>query len=359
MYTLPAQDLLLSRTHLEPKFGGFLVIKLTRINEYEDEQQDWLIEGFLCPWLTLLSGQPKHGKSLLAGHIAISLIQEAPLLGRNVSGSNHIIAWMGYDPGWKQEVSERWLEASKGQIFLCDSIRSLDENLWRQLAKSLKSEGVTLLIIDHLYGLAGALGLNDAEHIAVITNLLRPIYEEYGIAVLLLTQAGKGQFSNGRAAHSVAIEGEARALIRISDKRKNGARKIELISNTCGEESLNVRLTPDLFEVTETKPSKKDEKSQRESPDIVRDFLAKANVKELGSWSGVGREIHRLGLSTSVVAGRSMSTRWRKQDLITMESGVVVAGDSLLPTAYLTNPYNIKNTSPDYLPSGVYGRVNG
>ena len=335
------------------------MIKLTRIDEYVDEQQDWPIEGFLCPWLTLLSGQPKHGKSLLAGHIAISLIQEIPLLGHKISGSNHKIAWLGYDGGWKQEMRERWLEKSMSQIVFCDSLRSLDSNLWEQLAIRLKQEGVTLLIIDHLYGLAGALGLNDAEHVAVIANLLRPFYEEFGIAILLLTQASKGQFSNGRAAHSVAIEGEARALIRISDKKKNGARKIELISNTSGEESISVRLTPEVVEIKESKSPIKDEKSQRESPDVVRDFLVKANADELISWSGVGREIHRLGLSANKTAGRSMSTRWREQDLIKMESGVVVAGDSLLAAAYLTNPYNNKSASSDYLPSGVYGRVDG
>ena len=326
------------------------MIKLTRIDEYVDEQQDWPIEGFLCPWLTLLSGQPKHGKSLLAGHIAISLIQETPLLGHKISGSNHKIAWLGYDGGWKQEVRERWLEKSMSQIVFCDSLRSLDSNLWEQLAVRLKQEGVTLLIIDHLYGLAGALGLNDAEHVAVIANLLRPFYEEFGIAILLLTQASKGQFSNGRAAHSVALEGEARALIRISDKKKNGPRKIDLISNTSGEESISVWLTPEVIEIKESKPSSKDVKSERESPDIVRDFLAKADTREMSSWSGVGREIHRLGLSSSETAGRSMSTRWRKQDLIQMESGVVVAGNSLLPAAYLTNPYINTNASSDYLP---------
>lgn len=335
------------------------MIKLTRIDEYVDEQQGWLIEGILCPWLTLLSGQPKHGKSILAGHIAISLIQQAPLLGRNVSVGNHVVAWLGYDAGWKQEVTSRWCETAKGQIIFCDSLRSLDSNLWGQLAVRLKQEGVTLLIIDHLYGLAGALGLNDAEHVAVIANLLRPFYEEFGIAILLLTQASKGQFSNGRAAHSVALEGEARALIRISDKKKNGARKIDLISNTSGEESISVRLTPEVIEIKESKPSNKDEKSERESPDIVRDFLAKANTREMTSWSGVGREIHRLGLSTSEAAGRSMSTRWRKQDLIKMESRIVVAGDSLRPAEYFTNPYKNKSASSDYLPGGVYGRVNG
>lgn len=319
------------------------MIKLTRIDEYVDEQQGWLIEGILCPWLTLLSGQPKHGKSILAGHIAISLIQQTPLLGRNVSVGNHVVAWLGYDAGWKQEVTSRWYETAKGQIIFCDSLRSLEESLWRQLANSLKEEGVTLLIIDHLYGMAGALGLNDAEQVAVITNLLRPFYEDYGIAVLLLAQASKGQFSNGRAAHSVALEGEARALIRISDKKKNGARKINLISNTSGEEAIAVKLTPEAIEIKETKESTKQEKSQRESPDTVREFLLKANPAAMTNWSGVGREIYRLGLSSNKSAGRSMSTRWREQGLIKMDSGVVVAGDSLIPTRYLTNPYTNTN----------------
>jgi hypothetical protein len=321
------------------------MIKLTRIDEYVDEQQDWPIEGVLCPWLTVLSGQPKHGKSLLAGHIAISLIQETPLLGRRISGSHHKIAWLGYDGGWKQEVRERWLEKSWNRIIFCESLRSLDSNLWRQLAVHIKQEGVTLLIIDHLYGLAGALGLNDAEHVAIIANLLRPFYEEFGIAVLLLTQAGKGQFSNGRAANSVAIEGEARALIRISDKKKNGARKIDLISNTSGEDSFAVKLTPEVIELKEGKEVTNQEKAQRESPDAVRNFLSKANPLEMTTWSGVGREIHRLGLSANNSAGRSMSTRWREQGLIKMELGVVVAGDSLLPPAYLTNPYTNTNVS--------------
>lgn len=306
------------------------MINLTKIDEYQDEQQDWLIKDVLCPWLTLLSGQPKHGKSIFAGHIAISLIQQESLLGREVIGGKHVVAWLGYDAGWKQEVSFRWREPSKGQIFLCDSLRSLDEVLWRELAEKLVLKGVTLLIIDHLYGMAGALGLNDAEQVAIITNLLRPFYEEYGIAVLLLAQAGKGQFTNGRAAHSVAIEGEARALIRISDKKTGGSRKIDLISNTSGEETFRVKLAPDSIEIIQSKSSIIADKSQRIAPDEVRDFLSKANPSEMKSWSGVGREIHRLGLSKNPSAGRTKSKRWREQGLIKMESGVVVPGDSLI-----------------------------
>lgn len=335
------------------------MIKCTRINYIEDDPQEWLIAGIICPWLTLLSGQPKHGKSIFAGHVAMSLIQEVPLLGRNVIGTNHLIAWMGYDAGWKQEITMRWKEDADNRIVTYDPIRSLDVEIWRELAESLQSTGVTLFVLDHLYGMAGALGLNDAEQFAVLANLIRPIYEEFGIAVLLLAQAGKGEFSRGRAAHSVAIEGEARALIRIYEKRSKGARKIELSSNTNGEETLSVTLTPEVIEIKEGKSLKKEDSSQRESPEAVRGFLCQANPSELTSWSGVGRELHRLNLSVSPSAGRQMSTRWREQNLIKMDSGVVVAGDSLLPPEFLTNPYKSINATSDYLPTGVYERVNG
>jgi len=326
------------------------MIRLTRINEFDEAPEDWLIEGLLSPWLTLLSGQPKHGKSIMAGHMAISLINQELFLGRKVSGTNHLVAWIGYDAGWKQEVIQRWISRSHNKIILIDTIRSLDSGVWLQLAKSLKSNGVTLLIIDHLYGLAGALGLNDAEQVAVITNLLRPIYEEFGIAVLLIAQAGKSPFSNGRAAHSVAIEGEARALIRISDKRKDGSRSLELVSNTSGDETLRIKLTPETIELKQPKASIEKSTSYRDSPDLVRKFLAKADPLQLTSWSGVGRELMRLGFSISNNGGRSMAKRWEEQSLLKLDNGRVVPGESLIPLENLNNPYNNKNAPSDYLP---------
>ena len=48
------------------------------IDDIQLETEPWLVEGMICPWLTLLSGQPKHGKTMLAGHIAIALINNQP-----------------------------------------------------------------------------------------------------------------------------------------------------------------------------------------------------------------------------------------------------------------------------------------
>jgi len=70
------------------------------IDDIRQETEPWLIEGMVCPWLTLLSGQPKHGKTILAGHIATALINNEPLLGKQIKSAEHFIGWMGFDGGW-------------------------------------------------------------------------------------------------------------------------------------------------------------------------------------------------------------------------------------------------------------------
>ena len=70
------------------------MIEPTWIDDFSEADTSWLIDGFVCPSLTIISAQPKHGKTLLAGHIAISLITGQPLAGRAVDGDNHLVAWM-------------------------------------------------------------------------------------------------------------------------------------------------------------------------------------------------------------------------------------------------------------------------
>jgi AAA domain len=321
----------------------YQMITRTRINDLQIEEEYWLVPGLVCPWLTLLSGQPKHGKSLLAGHIALALINQTQVLGRAVAPGNHTIGWMGFDAGWKNEVHSRWANGSNNQIITYDPIRKLNPQIWMDLGAALKEDGTTLLIIDHLYGMAGVLGLNDANQVAQLTNLIRPIYEDYGVAVLLIAQASKGEFSRGRAAHSVALEGEARALIRVFEKRANGARKIELSSNTMGEEILSVILTEKELSLKAQKPTAETASRKRETPDLTRKFLLQANPENLNSWTGAGRELHNLGFSTSDNAGRSMAIRLRKQSLLAEVSGRIVAGSSLLDLS--EEPYQYEERS--------------
>ena len=314
----------------------------TLIDDYNEEDLPWLIEGFLCPTLTVISAQPKHGKSTLAGHIATSLINQTPLIGREVIGSAHSVGWMGFDAGWKQETKNNWCKKAERRIYFYDSIRSHEPDRWKELLESLHSYGVTVLIIDHLNALAGTLSLNDAENVSRLMELIRPIHET-GIAVILLCQSGKNNQNAGRLAHSVSIEAEARALVQIYDKKNNGRRKVKLISNSRGEEVLNVILTPEEFTLSQVITDKKT--TVRESPDRVRKFLAQADPEALTSWQSAGRELARLHFTKNEAAGRSMTTRWRKQGLLKEEDGRIVAGDSLLNIPDADDAYAVRNYS--------------
>lgn len=301
------------------------------IDDIEQEIEPWLIEGMICPWLTLLSGQPKHGKTILAGHIAIALINNQPLLGKSVKPGEHHIGWMGYDGGWKTELVDRLKPKANNKIEVYAPIRGIDETLWRELAIALKESGTTLFILDHLYGMAGTIGLNDANNFAILANLLRPIYEEFEIPVLVLAQAGKGEFSHGRAAHSVALEGEARCLLRLYEKRPHGYRKLDISSNTNGEERLAIRLTPEQVEIKESKENAPREVTGRDSIETVKKLLENTQHSgDMTTWSDVGRRLTSLGYTANPNAGRSMSTRLRQQGLLKKDSGRIVKGNSLL-----------------------------
>lgn len=304
------------------------------IDDIEQENEPWLVEGMVCPWLTLLSGQPKHGKTILAGHIATALINGEPLLGKQVKSGKHKIAWMGYDGGWRNEINSRLKSRANNQIATYAPIRTIDELLWQEFASALKEDDTTLFVLDHLYGMAGTIGLNDANNFAILANLLRPIYEEFKIPVLVLAQAGKGEFSNGRAAHSVALEGEARSLLRLYEKRPHGYRKLDISSNTNGEERLAIRLTPEEIEFRESKEKPTREVKGRESIEIAKSLLLEPAVQEdLTSWAGAGRALAKMGYSKNQSAGRSMAHRMREQRFLKLENGRIVRGDSLLSLA--------------------------
>ncbi len=307
-------------------------IKSYSIDEIPDENEEWLVDGLICPSLTLLSGLPKKGKSLLTGHCAIALINQTEILGGQVKPGHHIIGWMGYDPGWRQELKSRWQTSAQGRIRLYEPLRKASPETWYQLARKLKEDSVTVFVIDHLYGMAGTTELNDAKEVYKLFDLIRPIYTEFGIAVILIAQANKNHFAEGQAGHSISLQGEARVLVQISATTKTGARKIIIKSNSSDERTIQVRLTDTECSLQSVVSPVSNTNTQRESPDIVREFLQSANPQELNrGWSGAGRELHRLGRSENAKAGRQMAKRWGKQNLLQKNGNLVSAGSSLIP----------------------------
>lgn len=322
------------------------------LEEVESDNEEWIIPEFICPTLNLWSGQPKMGKSLLIGHALCALAENGDFLGRPTNGQSHLFGWMGFDPGWKSELFERWGGRLRQKLRLYPPLRGLNQENWDSLAHALNRDGVTVFVIDHLYGMAGSLDLNDANEVYKVFNLIRPIYEKYGIAVVLLHQAGKSHFSEGRAANSMAIEAEARNLVRIFEKKKPNFRKVKISGNQGGELDLSIALDPEICELKSSTDSKVDKFYERESPQRVSEFLHKANPKELeGGWKGAGRELHRLKFSVTPEAGRTMARSWGDQGLLAKAEGNLVTPGPKLELWKLTN--SIKSESEALRSGGV------
>ena len=302
------------------------------LEDVGSDVQEWIIPDFICPTLNLWSGQPKMGKSMLVGHALCALAENVDFLGRPTDGKDHLFGWMGYDPGWKSELFERWVGKLTKKLKLYPPLRGLNQADWESLAETLHRNGVTVFVIDHFYGMAGSLDTNDANEVYKVFNLIRPIYEDYGIAVVILHQAGKSYHSEGRAANSMAIEAEARNLVRIFDKKKPNLRKIKISSNQGEELDLSIALDPEICELKTLATKKVEKFYERDSPQRVSDFLLKANQDELRfGWKGTGRELHRLELSVSAEAGRTMARSWGKQGLIAKgEGNLVIPGPKLI-----------------------------
>jgi hypothetical protein len=301
------------------------------VDEISEDSQDWIIPGLICPTLNLWSGQPKIGKSMLVGHALVALANNQMFLGRATGNKRHLFGWMGFDPGWRQELRERWGEKLNKKLRVYQPIRSLNAAHWLKLAQQLKSDGVSVFVIDHLYGVSGTLDLNDAKEVNKVYQAIRPIYEDFGIAVVLLHQAGKNHFSEGRAANSMAIEAEARNLVRIYGKKSPNLRKINISSNQGEEEVLNIALDPNRCELTAGSGTREKQRQERDSPEKAQIFLSKANHAELSrGWKGAGRELHRLQISVSSDAGRQMARTWGEQGLLAKtERNEVVPGPVL------------------------------
>ena len=304
--------------------------ELKTLEDISEDTSEWLIEKLVCPWITLVSGQPKYGKSSLIGHISMALINETDFLGKETKRGYHKIAWMGFDSGWKEELRTRWNYQSKQRLFTINPIRTNNILDWLELAKFLAQNQITLFVIDHLLGLADVESLNDSDKVQAAMNLIKPICDDFGIPILLIHQAGKSEWNKGRAANSNSIEANARCLIRITDKLANDLKKIHVISNFTEDQKFTIKLNDSEVFLVDKPTKSSGNPRHRISPEVVNKLLIRANPNEMISWSGAGRELYRLNFSSDAKAGRSMANRFRKQNLLKMHNGQIVAGDSLV-----------------------------
>lgn len=299
---------------------------------WKPQPLDWLIPGVLSDSLTLISGEAKMGKSLLAGNMVRSLINQTEFLNVQPKKGSFRVAWMGYDINWQQEFINNFNDISDF-VWFNESIHYKNLEKWQALSKDAHTMGINLLVVDYLCGLAPALDLNYSHLVDEAFLPLKNFIEATGIPILLLHHANKT--GSGRAANSVLIEAKARLIGRISGSQNRKAKTIEFIGNEIETHKITVLIKPKGVEFDAKKKVEKYRDSREEvgvlmaQARIFKDeapFDAKKSARAAGKW------LVSKGLSGTNDAGRTKINKMIEAQLLTRayEKGPLVPGPKLL-----------------------------
>jgi hypothetical protein len=300
------------------------------IDEYPIQEREWLIEDLISPYINILSGQPKVGKSTLATAIALAVTNKQPVLGKEVIQQGPI-AWMGYDSGWDEELCTRTTGREDRKILVQPPFDLTKTDLAHELGANLRRVDCKLLVIDHLYGFATGnnLDINNQLDASTATRGVQIINTEYQIPVLLVAHAPKGH--SGGVAHSNLLKGLARVLLEMTGTSGNGRRTVKVIGNQIETHSLVFYLSEtDLVTLApSTEQSSKRDRDFQLMADRCRDALARATSEDLKSMSNFGRLFFRLKFSATEGAGIKMVQRYIKLNMLMVEDEKIQPGPNI------------------------------
>lgn len=307
---------------------------LIKATEWQEEQHEWLIPGLVGNAITLISGEPKTGKSLLAGYLVNSLITQAPILGREPKEGFFKVAWIGYDTNWGSELKDRFPDIHDF-LYFNESIRFDDEASWLQLMGELVLTGIDLLVVDHLYGLAAELDLDESHLMTRALQPLKQICDELKIPVLLLAHANKS--GSGRAAHSILLEAQARHFIRIIGNVRTFNRDLVLAGNHEAGTTLKIFLSPEECFLKEEAAGELKEKKRRERNgeflERTRAFLNESPVEARISAVAAGEWMAKQGYASTKGAGRTLINKMMRGGLLMRLDGKkseITAGNNFI-----------------------------
>jgi predicted ATP-dependent serine protease len=299
------------------------------IDEHVYSENSWVVDGLISPHINAISGQPKVGKSTLVTQIALAVVNQTTVLDKTVSSKSNKVAWMGYDAGWNSELKTRCGDNAKNAILLQPGLRSLNTNDWSELGRELESKEIGLLVIDHLYGFAGHLNLNENQEANKVINCLNEINIVSEIPIILIAQATKHSHS-GAMAHSNILKSAARVLIEMSGTSKSGKRTLNISGNEIPAEKITLNLSPTQVEIiqVEDKTESKQKRDYQANLDRAKRFFERALPGQLTSISNAAPIILTLGYSRTPDGARKMLQRWKEKKLIQVSENEITPGEN-------------------------------
>jgi len=296
------------------------MIRIQNLREYKLANDEWLLDGLLSPYLNVLSGQAKAGKTMFAGHLVSSLTTGREILGKKPDKPLRKIAWMGSDGGWQNELKKRIADDVAKSLDMFE-MPTLSEGLWVELGELLQAKNYQLLVIDHFANLAGSNDANEQSAVSTVLKHVKIIYQKYSVPVLLLAHAGK-QEKQGRAAHSYVIEATARVLLQLDNNKD--VKSLLVRANEIPEHSIHFKLSPSECTIS-AKEIKSREPRKKAASNKATKFFKLAEDSDLNSQSAAGRALERMLLTATAEGGRQQITIWRRKGLVSINEDKTVA----------------------------------
>lgn len=295
-------------------------------------EEAFLIEDLLTSRLTILSGEPKTGKTLLAvGMVTALLNGDDDFLGQRVHRRVEHVAFGLTDDGAEEELHERFVASDRDKITSFSALRIGSEGSWSEVARELVESRADLFVYDNILG-----GLGAEDDIAssltaanVVKNLRRVV--EAGIPVLAVTHTAKGNSEGLSVASSPiggrALAGGARGIIALRMSR-DGGRVIETAINRARE---NLRLPVEVTRPKEDselplwtirQPRAAGPSKRKSADDRAREMAARilAEQPSENSWNAVAMryaggfgwspETARKHLAKFITYDEEAETRW-------------------------------------------------
>ena len=307
-----------------------IFVRIVLAQDWQETSEEWLIPSLLCDSLTLLSGEPKTGKTALACHIARALITNESILDCQPIYREFRVGYMGFDPKWQREVRQRTPELL-GSLYFIDPINFKETSEWDSLSVEVIRLGINFLIIDHLYGLGAGADLDRQVQMQEVLLPIHKLMSTSGAGVLLVAHAPKG--SAGRAAHSMASEGAARWLLRLKGSGK--ARSLESLGNNGETQKRSIRLTP--FEIALTNSGTNEKKDSKNAdglmPERARYIINSSPMELRNSARALGKWLSEQNIGiTDTESGRSAVNNLLAGQLLKRQGrkGEITAGPKLV-----------------------------
>jgi hypothetical protein len=220
-------------------------IKPTR---YEDA---FLIGDLLTERATLLAGEPKAGKSLLACGMVIALLDHSAdeFLGFPIHRHVQRVLWGVTDDGADEELQARLVGAVPGgSVKVLPIPATPDTATWTSVVETIRNERADLFVLDHVLGsLPDGADISSPLTATQVAANLR-VLSTAGVPVLGITHTPKGPGEGFSTSSSIiggrAIAAAARGLLVLRLSKKGGRRLDTAMNRGKKDHSIPVLVRP-------------------------------------------------------------------------------------------------------------------